>query len=79
MESTQAIDSEHGRSARYGVGRSLDDWLMVDASIEKWESEMTPGGRRVLTNCLVAVANDKAEKNDKFRISCFTYTAILMC
>ena len=43
---------------------SLDECLVVEASMEKLESKITIGKRRVLTNLLVASANDKAAKND---------------
>ena len=49
-ESTQATDTGNGMSAKCSVVQSLDEWLMVEASMEKWESKMNVGKRRVLKN-----------------------------
>ena len=40
-ELTQMTDADHGRSMRCGVGRGLDEWLMKEENMDKWEVKMT--------------------------------------
>ena len=35
-EPAQEIDAGHGMSTSFGVGQSLYEWLMVEASMKKW-------------------------------------------
>ena len=59
-ESMQMIDAVRVRSTRYRVGRVLDDWIMKEEYMEKWESKVTASERIALTNHLVANGNDES-------------------
>ena len=79
-EAIQAIDAGHGRSVRCAIGRLLNEWLMADDNIEKWESDkgMTAAERRVLISTLVSKANKSSLSNDSMRIGCFERTGMLL-
>ena len=79
-EAVQAIDAGYGRSMRCAVGRALNEWLMKDENMEKWESEkgLTAPDRRVLISNLVSKANQEVLKNDTARIGCFQRTGMLL-
>ena len=77
-ESLQPIDAGYGRSIRCHIGHLLDEWLMTDENLEKWESKLTASERRVLMTHLVAEANDLALMDDRMRVGCFKCTGLLM-
>ena len=45
----QPIDAGLGRSVRIKIGHALDEWLMDEGNLEKWESKMSASERRVVT------------------------------
>jgi hypothetical protein len=45
----QPIDAGLGRSFRILIGHFLHAWLMEADHMEKWESKMTAGERRILS------------------------------
>ena len=77
-EAIQPIDAGYGRSVRCSIGRQLDDWLMDSNNLEKWESAMTAGERRVLTSNFVARANKECLAEDDKRIGCFRRCGALL-
>ena len=77
-ESTQAIDAGLGRSVRIAVGNALDNWLMDEENMLKWEGKMTASKRRVLINHLVAEATETVVKKDEMRVNCFVRTGSLL-
>ena len=75
----QEIDTGYGRSIRCAIGHLLDEWLMADNNLEKWEEgKLTASDRGVLMSNLVAKANDIALENDNMRVGCFIRTGGLM-
>ena len=77
-ESTQAVDSELGRSARIEVGNSLDVRFMEEENMLKWEGKMMASKGRVLINHLIAKATEKVLKKDEMRAGCFARTDSLL-
>jgi hypothetical protein len=77
-EAIQAIDAGYGRSMRAAIGRLLDDWLMNEDNMNKWEEGMNAGERRILISNMVAMANKEVLQNDEMRVGCFTRTGMLL-
>jgi hypothetical protein len=77
-EAIQPIDAGYGRSIRCAIGRLLDNWLMESDNMEKWETGMTAGERRVLISHFVAAANTEVLKMDESRVSCFERCGVLL-
>ena len=77
-EAIQPIDAGYGRSMRSCIDSLLDDWLMVDKNLDKWEAGMTAGERRLLISNFVDRANQITLKRDKMRVGCFIRTGCLM-
>ena len=44
----QPIDAGLGRSVRISVGNFLDEWLMIEENMERWESKWTAAERRIM-------------------------------
>ena len=76
----QPIDAGLGRCVRIAVGNFLDEWLMDDNNMEKWESMMTAPERRILTSELVAKAMDyvMSVEMENMRVSAFKRTGCLI-
>jgi hypothetical protein len=47
-EAIQPIDAGFGRSVRCAIGPKLDEWLLTEENLEKWEHGMTAGESRIL-------------------------------
>lgn len=77
-ESTQAIDAGIGRSIRCAIGNLLDQWLLIEENMEKWEGRMTASERRVLMSHIVAAATETVLKDDESRVGCFVRTGCLL-
>ena len=77
-ESTQMIDAGCVRSARCSMGRVLDEWLMTEDSMTKWEGKMTVSEQRALISDLASEANSKALNNDAMCLGCFARAGGLM-
>ena len=45
----QPIDAGLGRSVRIAIGNYLDLWLMDADNMERWESKLTAGERRIIS------------------------------
>ena len=76
----QPIDAGYGRSLHVAVSNSLDEWLMKNENILKWEGKMSAGVRRILITDLVGKANDyvMSDKMDKMRVGCFERTGMMI-
>ena len=77
-ESTQAIDLGLGKAAHEEVRNALDNWLMGEENMLKWEGKMTASKRSVLINHLVAEATENATNKDEMRANCFVRTGSLL-
>ena len=71
-ESAHVTDTGCGVPIRCGVGRLLDEFIVIKSDTEKWESKMTDSEKRVLTCHLVTAAHDEDLKNYVICASCFT-------
>lgn len=76
----QAIDAGLGRSVRLAIGRHLDEWLMDELNLRRWEDAMPASERRILTTKLVALAMSETmdTSKDSVRVGCFERTGLLM-
>ena len=76
----QPIDAGLGRSVRIEIGNSLDLWLMDADNMERWESKLTAGERRIISIGFVGQAMRKimTAKYDKLRVGCFERTGCLI-
>jgi hypothetical protein len=77
-EAIQPIDAGFGRSVRCTVGRKLDEWLIMEENLEKWEPGMTAGERCVLISNIAADAFKETMKDDKMQVGCFKQTGCLL-
>ena len=77
-ESMQPIDAGICRSIRCTVGNLLDDLLLIEENMEKWEGRMTASERRVLMSHIVADATETALKENESRVACFVRTGCLL-
>ena len=74
-ESLQKIDAGYDRSIRWAICRLLDNWLMADNDLVKWEEDkLAASDRRMLLSDLVAKANAITIENDMMRVGCFIRT-----
>ena len=76
----QPIDAGLGRSVRIEIGNSLDLWLMDADNMERWESKLTAGERRIISVGFVGQAMRKimTPEYDKLRVGCFERTGCLI-
>ena len=76
----QLIDAGLGRCVRVSVGNFLDEWLMNDDNMEKWETNLTATERRILISDLVGKAMEYVMSNEmeSMRISAFRRTGCLI-
>jgi hypothetical protein len=77
-EAIQPIDAGFGRSVRCAIGRKLDEWLLTEENLEKWERGMTAGERRILISNIAGAAFKETMKDDKMRVGCFKRTGCLL-
>ena len=77
-ETLQPIDAGYGRSVRLAIGSLLDEWLMEEENLAKWEGSMSAAERRVLTTHLVAQATKETMTKDNMRVECFERTGCLI-
>ena len=72
----QPIDAGLGRSVRIEIGNSLDLWLMDANNMERWESKLTAGERRIISVGFVGQAMRKimTPEYDKLQVGCFERT-----
>ena len=76
----QPIDAGLGRSVRLSVGRHLDEWIMNNDNMSRWEDKMTAPERRILTTNLVGKAIYEVMDTSKEGVSvaCFERTSFLI-
>ena len=76
----QPIDAGLGRSVRIAIGNYLDLWLMDADNMERWESKLTAGERRILSIGFLGQAMRKimTADYDDMRVGCFERTGCLM-
>jgi len=76
----QPIDTGLGRSVMIAIGNSLDLWLMDADNMERWESKLTAGEKRVISVGFIGQGMRKimATEYDKMRVGCFERTGCLM-
>mmetsp|Transcript_15361 Transcript_15361/g.28931 ORF Transcript_15361/g.28931 Transcript_15361/m.28931 type:complete len:660 (+) Transcript_15361:59-2038(+) len=76
----QPIDAGLGRSVRVAIGNFLDEWLMDEDNLAKWETKLTACERRVLMTDLISRAMQHVTSNqqDDMRIGCFERTGCLL-
>ena len=76
----QPIDAGLGRSIRIEIGNSLDLCLNDADNMERWESKLTAGERRIISIGFVGQAMRKimTAKYDKLRVGCFERTGCLI-
>ena len=76
----QPNDAGLGRSVRILIGHFLDAWLMEVDHMEKWESNMTAGERRILSIGFLGKAMRKVmtHEYEAMRVGCFERTECLL-
>ena len=76
----QPIDAGLGRSVRILIGHFLHAWLMEADHMEKWESKMTAGERRILSIGFLGKAMRKVmtQEYEAMRVGCFERTGCLL-
>ena len=76
----QPIDAGLGRTVRISIGHFLDQWLMDEDNMERWESSLTAGERRIISVGFVGQAMRKVMSvdYDNMRVGCFERTGCLM-
>ena len=76
----QPIDAGIGRSLRNNIANYLDEWLMNEENLTKWEGVMTAGERRILTTNLVGKSQEQVllPENNAMRVACFERTGCLI-
>jgi len=74
------MDAGYGWSLRVAVSNSLDEWLMKNENILKWEGKMSAGVCCILITDLVGKANDyvMSDKMDKMWVGCFERTGMMI-
>ena len=77
-DSIQPIDAGVGRLVRIYIGQALDDWLMCNDNLEKWESGFSASERRVLISNFLAAAMEQLKVNEEIRVSSFERTGCLL-
>ena len=80
MSDIQPVDVGLGRSIRILIGHFLDTWLMEADHMEKWESKMTAGERRILSIGFLGKAMRKVmtQEYEAIRVGCFERTGCLL-
>ena len=73
-EGAQPIDAGSGRSTRINIGHSIDEWMLSDNNLERWEGGLKAGERRVLMTHWLASGVSKVVKDDTSRVGCFERT-----
>ena len=60
----QPIDARMGRSVRNKIGKLLDEWLMSEENLGRWEGKMTAGERRIMMTHFISKAIDYVMSSD---------------
>ena len=76
----QPIDAGLGRSVRIKIGHALDEWLMEEENLEKWESKMSASERRIVTTQFIGKAMNEvmSTENTEMRRRAFEKTGCLI-
>ena len=75
----QEIDANYSRCICCAIDCLLDEWLIADDNLEKWEEgKLAASDRHVLMSNLVTKANDIALENDNIRVGYFVRTSRLI-
>jgi hypothetical protein len=76
----QPIDAGLGRSVRNKIANLLDEWLMIEQNLERWEGKMTASERRIVTTHFISNAIKYVMSSDmeKMRLRAFEKTGCLI-
>ena len=76
----QPIDAGTGCSLRCAIGKALDERLLVNENLRKWESKMTASERRILITWWLAKGMNFVmdEEQATMRVGCFERTGCLI-
>ena len=77
-ELTQPTCAGYYKHLRCSIGNMLEQWIMSETNVKKWEGKRTASERKVLINNFVAEATDVTIKKNDLCIACFERTGYLM-
>ena len=74
------IDAGLGRSVQISVGRHLDDWLMNNDNMPRWENTMKATERSILATNILEKAMSEVMDTSKevLHVACFEHTGFLI-
>eukprot|EP00794_Sanderia_malayensis_P013638 gene13638-15064_t len=74
----QPVDQGEGYMIKQLIGQELDKYLEEDDNLEKWQTSLTAGERRILLTKWVGEAWEKLNTNLSYRKKLFQKTGLLM-